>query len=150
MSSPAAPEDEQLMAAYAAGDARAFEMLYDRHEARLWRYVLRSVGDAANADELAQEVWFSVARQAGAYRPTAGAAGRRWFERSPAESPAERAAMRCLAELPGPQREAFLLQAEAGMGVAEIAAATGVGPETAKSRLRYARAALRRALEHIA
>jgi RNA polymerase sigma-70 factor (ECF subfamily) len=52
--------------------------------------------------------------------------------------------------LPPPQRDAFLLQAEGGMSVAEIAAATGVTLETAKSRLRYARAALRRALEDIA
>jgi len=41
--------------------------------------------------------------------------------------------------LPREQREAFLLQAEAGLSVDEIAAATGVNFETAKSRLRYAR-----------
>jgi len=52
--------------------------------------------------------------------------------------------------LPPEQRHAFLLQAEGGMSVAEIADATGVGLETAKSRLRYARTALRRALEDIA
>ena len=52
--------------------------------------------------------------------------------------------------LPPEQRHAFLLQAEGGMSVAEIANATGVGLETAKSRLRYARTALRRALEDIA
>ena len=54
-----------------------------------------------------------------------------------------------LAELPPEQREAFLLQAEAEMSVSDIAVATGVGFETAKSRLRYARAALRRALENL-
>ena len=52
--------------------------------------------------------------------------------------------------LPHAQREAFVLQAEADMSVAEIAQATGVGLETAKSRLRYARAALRRTLEAMA
>ena len=41
----------------------------------------------------------------------------------------------------------FLLQVEADMTVADIAQATGVAEETAKSRLRYARAKLRRALE---
>ena len=51
-----------------------------------------------------------------------------------------------LATLPEPQREAFLLAEEAGMGLEEIAAATGVGRETAKSRLRYAVARLRAAL----
>jgi RNA polymerase sigma-70 factor (ECF subfamily) len=45
--------------------------------------------------------------------------------------------------LPPPQREAFLLQQEGELSVEEIAAATGVGRETAKSRLRYALARLR-------
>ena len=52
--------------------------------------------------------------------------------------------------LPLRQREAFVLQAETGMSVADIAEVTGVGLETAKSRLRYARAALRRQLEDMA
>jgi RNA polymerase sigma-70 factor (ECF subfamily) len=51
-----------------------------------------------------------------------------------------------VASLPAPQREAFLLAEEAGMGTDEIAAATGVNRETAKSRLRYAHAKLRAAL----
>jgi RNA polymerase sigma-70 factor (ECF subfamily) len=45
--------------------------------------------------------------------------------------------------LPAAQREAFILHQEGGMGVDEIAAATGVNRETAKSRLRYALAKLR-------
>jgi RNA polymerase sigma-70 factor (ECF subfamily) len=51
-----------------------------------------------------------------------------------------------LAALPEAQRAAFLLHEEAGMSIAEIAAATGVGEEAAKSRLRYALAKLREAL----
>jgi RNA polymerase sigma-70 factor (ECF subfamily) len=51
-----------------------------------------------------------------------------------------------LAGLPEPQREAFLLAEESGMSLAEIAQATGVGQETAKSRLRYALSRLRQAL----
>ena len=45
--------------------------------------------------------------------------------------------------LPALQREAFLLREEAGLSLEEIALATGVTPETAKSRLRYAVAKLR-------
>jgi RNA polymerase sigma-70 factor (ECF subfamily) len=45
--------------------------------------------------------------------------------------------------LPEAQREAFVLQHESGMSVEEIATATGVTRETAKSRLRYALAKLR-------
>jgi RNA polymerase sigma-70 factor (ECF subfamily) len=39
------------------------------------------------------------------------------------------------------------MYAEAGLSLEDIAAATGVGPETAKSRLRYATARLRLALQ---
>lgn len=48
-----------------------------------------------------------------------------------------------IGSLPAPQREAFLLAAEGGLTVEEIAHATGSGFETAKSRLRYAYARLR-------
>jgi RNA polymerase sigma-70 factor (ECF subfamily) len=51
-----------------------------------------------------------------------------------------------IGELPAPQREAFLLQQEGGMSVEEIAVATGVTRETAKSRLRYATAKLRQGM----
>lgn len=49
--------------------------------------------------------------------------------------------------LPAPQREAFLLAEEGELSVEDIAQATGVPRETAKSRLRYAQAKLRSALE---
>ena len=48
-----------------------------------------------------------------------------------------------LATLPAVQRDAFLLQQEGGLTLAEIAELTGVGMETVKSRLRYAVAKLR-------
>jgi RNA polymerase sigma-70 factor (ECF subfamily) len=51
--------------------------------------------------------------------------------------------------LPPPQREAFLLQQEAGMSIEDIAQATGVSRETAKSRLRYALARLRRSAQEL-
>jgi RNA polymerase sigma-70 factor, ECF subfamily len=51
-----------------------------------------------------------------------------------------------LAALPEAQREAFLLAEEGGLSLEEIAHTTGVGRETAKSRLRYALARLRETL----
>jgi RNA polymerase sigma-70 factor, ECF subfamily len=51
--------------------------------------------------------------------------------------------VRALASLPPAQRDAFLLQQEGGLSLAEIAQMTGVGAETVKSRLRYALAKLR-------
>jgi RNA polymerase sigma-70 factor (ECF subfamily) len=50
--------------------------------------------------------------------------------------------------LPLVQREAFLMAEEGGMTLEEIAAATGTGRETVKSRLRYALAKLRGQLGH--
>ena len=63
--------DEELMRRFATGEAAAFEALYLRHERRIWRYLKRNVDDPAVAEELMQDVWFAVARQAPSYRPTA-------------------------------------------------------------------------------
>jgi RNA polymerase sigma-70 factor (ECF subfamily) len=49
--------------------------------------------------------------------------------------------------LPAVQREAFLMQEEGGLSLAEIATATGAGIETVKSRLRYAMARLREGMK---
>jgi len=51
-----------------------------------------------------------------------------------------------LANLPDVQREAFILRQEVGLSLAEIALVTGVNAHTAKSRLRYAFARLRKQL----
>ncbi|MGH8285752.1 MAG: RNA polymerase sigma factor [Steroidobacteraceae bacterium] len=48
--------------------------------------------------------------------------------------------------LPAEQRDAFLLYEESGLSLAEIASISGVGVETAKSRVRYALAKLQRSL----
>ena len=80
--------------------------------------------------------------------------GERWADRvaaDAAEGPLARIESRqqadafldALAQLPPAQREAFVLQAEGGLSVDEVASATGVGAETAKTRLRYAKAKLR-------
>jgi RNA polymerase sigma-70 factor (ECF subfamily) len=51
-----------------------------------------------------------------------------------------------IAALPPDQRDVFLLYEESGLSLEEIAAISGVGMETAKSRLRYAVAKLRATL----
>ena len=52
-----------------------------------------------------------------------------------------------LERLPAAQREAFVLHEEAGLSLDEIANVTHTSRETAKSRLRYARAKLKEGLE---
>ena len=59
--------DEQLMLAYRAGDAGAFEQLYKRHKGALYRFVLRSIRDRAIAEELYQEIWMRTIEARGRY-----------------------------------------------------------------------------------
>ena len=58
--------------------------------------------------------------------------------------------LRLLEGLPSAQREVFLLAEEGGLSLGEIAEATGVSFETAKSRLRYAIGRLRAGLQKVA
>jgi RNA polymerase sigma-70 factor (ECF subfamily) len=189
--------DEQLMLDYGAagpGAAAAFARLFERHERPVHRFLLRSLGgDAARADDLLQEVWLAVIRNATNYEPRAkfttwlyGIARTRlidhWrslrndvsldaandthaddvgdalVDRLPAArtiEPEVQAMSRAQArafiveveQLPPAQREALLLHLEGELTLDEIAQMTGVGMETAKSRLRYALAKLRAALE---
>ena len=63
--------DEDLMLAYAAGDAAAFDALYARHKGGVYRYLLRHCGHAGVADELFQDVWMNVIRARASYVPSA-------------------------------------------------------------------------------
>lgn len=63
--------DENLMVRFGRGEAAAFEFLYRRHEARVFRYLQRNVKSEAAANDLMQEVWFAVMRGAANYQPTA-------------------------------------------------------------------------------
>ena len=149
--------DEQLMLAYRRGDARAFETLYARHRARLFRFVLRSIKVRAVAEELYQEIWMRVIEARSTYKATARfttwiytIAHNRMVDHwrragltqvaldsddipsgdpGPQRQAEGREALArfaaALESLPAAQREAFLLHEEAGLTVAEIAAATG-------------------------
>jgi len=71
--------DDQLMLAYAQGDARAFDELYARHEGALYRFVRRLLGTslAAQADEVFQDTWLRIVTARASYVPK-GAAWRTW------------------------------------------------------------------------
>ena len=71
--------DEQLMLAYAGGDAAAFDQLYARHEAALYRFVRRLLGAglSAQADEVFQDAWLRIVAARASFRPQ-GAAWRTW------------------------------------------------------------------------
>jgi RNA polymerase sigma-70 factor (ECF subfamily) len=56
--------DEQLLAAYRGGDVRAFERLLARYERPIWSFLRRFVRDAEAAEDLLQEVFLRVVRDA--------------------------------------------------------------------------------------
>jgi len=61
----------------------------------------------------------------------------RWFERADGESPEERAAMRCLGDLPVTQREVIVLKIWHEYTFEEIGELLDVSPNTAAGRYRY-------------
>jgi RNA polymerase sigma-70 factor, ECF subfamily len=178
-------DDADLMLRYAGGEARAFDLLYARHKAPLYRYLLRHCRDRAIADDLFQDVWGRVIRSRKHYQVKAkfatflyriahncavdqfrARARRRDDQSEPVDESADilaapdaerpdrqlaaaqfRVAFQvALDSLPDEQRAVFLLYEESGLSLEEIGEITGVGMETAKSRLRYAVTKLRKAL----
>lgn len=63
--------DESLMKRYGEGNARAFEMLYQRHKGPLYRFLLRQLSDRATVDELFQDVWSKLIAQRSDYHVSA-------------------------------------------------------------------------------
>jgi RNA polymerase sigma-70 factor (ECF subfamily) len=178
-------EDAQLMLAYASGEMRAFETLYSRHRAALYRYLVRQARDGEIANDLFQEVWSRVIANRARYEPRAkfrtflftlayncfidhcrrvkarptgtGIEDADAADLLPADEDARPEALlhrdecsrryrAALATLPPEQRDVYLLHEESGLSLEEIARVTGVGAETAKSRLRYAVGKLKAAL----
>jgi RNA polymerase sigma-70 factor (ECF subfamily) len=166
--------DEALMLAYQHGDASAFECLYRRHKDSLYTFLYRSCPRPGIVEDVAQEAWEAVINAASRYEASAKfrtwlfQIGRRrladyWRRKDnqlenmdqvpepPANgdeepySDLQHQILLAIAELPGEQRDALLLQ-EQGFTVSEIADITGSGEETIKSRLRYARKQLKEKL----
>lgn len=72
MNDVAEVSDENLMLAYAAGDAAAFARLYERHRGKLYRFLARQLhGNGALADELFQDVWQRVIAARNNWKPDA-------------------------------------------------------------------------------
>lgn len=72
---------------------------------------------------------------------------KRWFERSPSETRQERAAMKCLAQLPKDQREVIVLKIWHQYTFEEIGQLLEVSPNTAAGRYRYGLQKLRACLK---
>lgn len=60
------------MVSYADDDIKSFEILYERHRAPLYRYLLRQLDNhQATAEEIFQEVWASVITSRNQYQASA-------------------------------------------------------------------------------
>jgi len=63
-----AKSDYDLTQASANGDMVAFEMLYERHNRRVYSLCLRMVANATEAEDLSQEVFVQLFRKVGSFR----------------------------------------------------------------------------------
>ena len=63
--------DEQLMLAYGLGDARAFDLLYQRNRQRLYGFIARALSPRALVDDCFQETWARIIKSRQRYQPQA-------------------------------------------------------------------------------
>jgi RNA polymerase sigma-70 factor, ECF subfamily len=56
--------DEALVQLIASGDKKALQILFARHNVRVFRFIVRFLGDESTAEDLVSEVFFDVWRQA--------------------------------------------------------------------------------------
>jgi RNA polymerase sigma-70 factor (ECF subfamily) len=63
--------DEELMAAYQAGDPAAFRALVERHHGPVYRFCLRALRSPEAAADAAQEVFLRVVKNAATWEPKA-------------------------------------------------------------------------------
>jgi RNA polymerase sigma-70 factor (ECF subfamily) len=169
--------DDAVVRRVRSGDVEAFALLVDRYHARLARYAVHLLGDAAEAEEQVQEAFVRAYRsldryeereQFGAWilrilvnrcrsalarnaRRSAAAAA--WVqEASESFSAPDQSALReelaaALAQLPGEQREAVVLRYAQDLGYEEISAITGAGISALKMRVKRGCERLRLLLE---
>jgi RNA polymerase sigma-70 factor (ECF subfamily) len=60
--------DETLMESIAAGDKLAMQVLFQRHNVRVYRFVLRLTRNASVAEDIVSEVFLSVWRRADSFK----------------------------------------------------------------------------------
>ena len=78
MSVDSSQTDEALMLAFQRqGQANAFNLLYQRYQTQLYRYLLNRLGDHHNTDELFQDIWARIIKTR--YEVKSNASFRTWL-----------------------------------------------------------------------
>ena len=67
---PDQPTDTELAARVAHGEVAALELLFQRHAQALQRFVMRSIPNIQNAEDVVQDVFVKIAECAGSFRGT--------------------------------------------------------------------------------
>ena len=165
----AGESEEALLAAHLRGDDRAFTLLFERHNERLYLYCARMLGDAARAEDVTQELWERIirlrARPTRIERPLGflltiarnlclnaikreAAARRHAVENARTDAMETRSEMEeivvdALAAVPMKLREVLILQVYSGYDFEEIGAMLGISTAAAWKRASRGREQLR-------
>lgn len=62
------PSDFELLSRYRGGDVASLESLVDRHRQAVFSYIIQMTANRADAEEVFQDVWLKVIRNADRYR----------------------------------------------------------------------------------
>ena len=165
-------EEQKLLKRLQAGDERAFDTLYSRHMPPVYRYALRMTGSASDADDVVQDLFLALIRNARGYDPERGElrsylyglARRLILRRLPAELPTNddtpepaveddpferldlnqrlESVRAAVASLPASYREVVALCDLEELSYADAAVTIGCAVGTVRSRLHRARAML--------
>jgi RNA polymerase sigma-70 factor (ECF subfamily) len=143
-----------------AGDAAAFEFLYQMHSRRVYALCLRMVSNPADAEDLAQEAFLQLFRKIGTFRGES--AFSTWLHRMTVNGPkrdvgaadlrlsgaVDRVNLeRSIEQLPPGYKTVFVLHDVQGFEHNEIANIMGCSVGNSKSQLHKARTRLRELLQ---
>lgn len=65
---PPAPAEDSLVAGLKAGDQAALERIFELYAGKLYRVAQRILGDAADTEEIIQDVFWTLYRKAGTFK----------------------------------------------------------------------------------
>jgi len=176
--SAAEVSDDALMLRYQRGDRTAFATLVQRHQVAVYNFVLRQLGSALAADEVAQEVFLGMVREPARFGYETPFLTRLFSiawrliqdqrSRTEARSPREDAnnvdanlprlatasetledsIVRAVDSLPNEQKDVFLLREVADLPFSQIATVTDQSETAVKIQMQHALQRLRAALQN--